>query len=60
MGAEIVVEVLDPPRVEGGAPSDDAVDRVALLQQELGQVGAVLPGDAGDQSHLARFHICCG
>ena len=33
--------VLDPP--------DHADDLVALVEQELGQVGAVLAGDAGDQ-----------
>jgi hypothetical protein len=30
-----------------GAP-DRAVDPVALLQQQLGEIGAVLTGDAGD------------
>ena len=42
MGVGIVVEVGDPAGVEGGAAADDAVDEVALLQQQLGQVGAVL------------------
>ena len=32
----------------------DAVHLVALVEQQLGQVGAVLAGDAGDQS---RFFI---
>jgi hypothetical protein len=35
-----------------GAPLD-AVHLVALLQQQLRQIAAVLPGDAGDQSHAA-------
>ena len=30
-------------------PADDADDVVALLEQQLGEVGAVLAGDAGDQ-----------
>ena len=30
----------------------DAVDGVALVQQEFGQIGAVLAGDAGDECGL--------
>ena len=30
------------------APPDEAVDLVALAQQEFGEVAAVLAGDAGD------------
>jgi hypothetical protein len=48
----VVVEVIDPVGVEARGTADDAVDLVALLQQELGQVGAVLAGDAGDQRTL--------
>ena len=50
----VVVEVVDPVGVEARGAADDAVDLVALLEQELGQVGAVLAGDAGDQGALAR------
>ena len=49
----VLVEVLDPPRVEGGGSADDAVHLVALGQEELGQVGAVLAGDASDEGHAA-------
>ena len=45
----IAVEVVDPARVERARATDEAVDLVALLEEELGQVGAVLSGDAGDQ-----------
>ena len=48
----ILVKVLDPAGVEGAASSDDAVDLVALVDEELGQVAAVLSGDAGDEGHL--------
>jgi hypothetical protein len=34
------------------APADHAVDLVALVEQELGEVGPVLAGDAGDQCAL--------
>ena len=48
----ILVKVLDPAGVEGAASSDDAVDLVALVDEELGQVAAVLSGDAGDEGHF--------
>ena len=35
----------------------DAVDFVALAEQELGEVGAVLAGDAGDQSSLSHLKV---
>jgi hypothetical protein len=41
--------VPEPPRVEGGGPTDDAVHLVSLPQQELDEVGPVLAGDAGDK-----------
>ena len=49
----VLVQVLDAPRVEAGGAADDAVHHVPLLQEELGQVRAVLPGDPRDQRHLA-------
>lgn len=48
----ILVKVLDPAGVEGAASSDDAVDLVALVDEELGQVAAVLTGDAGDEGNF--------
>jgi hypothetical protein len=38
-----------PLGVEQRGAALDAVHLVALFQQELGQIGAVLAGDAGDQ-----------
>jgi len=48
------VEVIDPVRVEGAGATDDAVDLVALLEQELREVRAVLASDAGDQCTTHR------
>ena len=48
----VLVQVVDSLRVEGRGPALDAVHFVALLEQEFCQVGAVLAGDAGDQSLL--------
>jgi hypothetical protein len=45
----VLIEVVDAVRVEEGGAALDAVDLVPLLQQELRQVGSVLPRDAGDQ-----------
>jgi len=38
--------------MEGAGPSDQPVDRVALREQQLGQVGAILVGNARDQCGL--------
>ena len=37
-----------------GDPADEAEDLVALVEQQLGEVGAVLAGDAGDECALAH------
>ena len=56
MQRDAVAQVLDPVELlRRGAP-DHAVDLVALLEQQLGQVGAVLSGDAGDQGALGGAH----
>jgi hypothetical protein len=39
----ILVEMLDPLRMEGAGPPDQPVDRVALREQQLTKVRAVLP-----------------
>ena len=46
---ELVLEVLDALEVLGAAAAHHADDLVALRQQELGEIGAVLSGDAGDE-----------
>ncbi len=45
----IAVEVVDAAGVEGGGAADDPVDLVAFGEQQLGEVGTVLAGDAGDE-----------
>ena len=40
-----LVEALNPPCVEGGRAANDTMDVITLLQEELGEVGTVLPGD---------------
>jgi hypothetical protein len=52
LAVPVSVDVVEPAGVERGGPADDAVDLVALAQEQLGQVGAVLPCDARDQRAL--------
>src|SRR5690606_2818386 len=52
----ILVQVVDPVGVEQAAAALDAVYFVALLQQKLGQVRTILPGDASDQSYLLAHY----
>jgi hypothetical protein len=44
----VAVQVVNAPGREGAGPSNDAVDLIALREQELRQVRAILTGDAGD------------
>ena len=48
----ILVEMLDPPGVEARRAALDAVNLVALVEQQFGEIGAVLTGHAGDQCNL--------
>ena len=50
----ILVEVIDPAGVEAARAPLDAMHLIALLQQQLRQVAAVLPRDAGDQGGFGR------
>ena len=47
----ILIEMIDAVGVEQRGAALDAVDFVALAQQELGEVGAVLASDAGDEGN---------
>ena len=48
-GVRIFVEMIDARGIERGRPPLDAVDRVAEAKQIFGEIGAVLPGDAGEE-----------
>ena len=56
----VLVEVVDAVGVEARRAPHDAVHLVALLHQELGQVGAVLPRDAGHERLLRVVHVARG
>ena len=51
-----VAQVLDPVQPLGRGAADHAVDLVALLQQQLGEIRTVLTGDPGDQRTARRGH----
>ena len=53
---DAVQQVLDPLDRVGAGPAGHPDDAVALLEQELGEIGAVLAGDAGDQRCLSHAH----
>src|SRR5690606_23923792 len=50
----VLVEVLDAPGVERGRAALDAVDDIALVEQQLAQIGPVLARDPGDQCDFAH------
>jgi hypothetical protein len=41
------IDMIDPGCIEGRCPPDDPVYFVAFMEEELGEVRAVLPGDSG-------------
>jgi len=43
----IGVDMIDPGSIEGRCSPDDPVHFVALVEEKLSEVRAVLPGDAG-------------
>jgi len=43
------VKMIDPLGVEGAGTADDAVNFVALGEEQFGEVGTVLAGDSGDK-----------
>ena len=49
MQGDPVAQVLDAVELLRRGAADHAVHVVAVLEQQLGEVGAVLAGDAGDE-----------
>jgi len=50
----LAVKVIDAVCIEQGGAALDAVHVVSLFEQQLSQIGTVLPGNTSDQSNLAR------
>src|SRR5262249_48358049 len=45
----ILIKMIDPPGVERGRAPLQAMNDIALVEQEFGKVRAILPGDSGNQ-----------
>ena len=48
----VLVKMIDAVRVEQRRAALDAVHLIALLQEQFGKIGSVLPGYAGDERSL--------
>ena len=48
----VLIQMIDAIGIERGGPTLDAVHDVALAEQQLCKIGAILPGDAGDESNF--------
>ena len=48
IGVVLDAQLFNAPEVDGAGPPISALHGVALVEQELRQIGAVLAGDAGD------------
>ncbi|MNZ88428.1 hypothetical protein D3C78_1073200 [compost metagenome] len=53
----ILIEVVDTVGVEGGRTTLDAVNDVALFQQKLREVGAVLSGHASNECNFTAHGV---
>jgi len=52
----VLIQVINPVRVEQRCASLDPMNLVAFREEKLRQIGSILPGDAGDQCFLC--HRC--
>src|SRR4051812_48461323 len=57
MERDAFAQVLDAVELLRRGAADHAVDLVPLLEQQLGEVGAVLAGDSGDQRALVGHQV---
>jgi hypothetical protein len=53
LDVRVLVQVVDAVGIEQRGATLDAVDLIPLADEELGEIGAVLAGDSGDQRALA-------
>ena len=60
LGVLLDAQLVDAPEIHRAGATVSAIDGVALVEQQLRQVGAVLAGDAGDQGgfvHEGAFPV---
>lgn len=54
----VLIEMIDPSCVERRRPSLDAVNRIAFLEQQFCEIGAVLASNPGDESCFCIGLFC--
>ena len=52
-------DIIEASAIKGACAADDAVDFVALGQEEFSEIGAILAGDAGNESFLGHKYGKC-
>ena len=48
----ILIEMIDPRGIERACPSNNPVDLIPFRQEQFHQIGAILPGDPGNECFL--------
>jgi hypothetical protein len=48
--------MLDPRTQQIAGPPHDSVNGITFFQKQLGQIRAILPGDAGDEGNFLVAH----
>jgi hypothetical protein len=51
------IEMIDPAGIDRRGAALDTVNSIAALQQKLGEIGAVLPGDPGNERNAVRHNL---
>jgi hypothetical protein len=51
----VLIEMIDPAAVEAARAADEAVHLVTLVEEEFGQIRAVLAGDSREQGFFHRL-----
>ena len=54
---DAIEQVLDAPVIRGAGAANHAVDLVALLEQQLGEIRTVLAGNSGDKCALGHSDV---
>ena len=54
----VAQNMFEASRIEAAGTADDAVHLVAFFEEQLGEVGAILAGDARDEGLFRFCHRC--
>jgi hypothetical protein len=56
----VLIQVVDTVGIQQGSAALDAMHFIPLFEQELRKIGAILTGDAGDQSSFQEGVLLFG